>query len=54
MGWKTIKQHYGIKHIVQVSKRKEYSDEPVILIGSPYISDIIVSPLRANWSESST
>ena len=42
MGWKTIKQHYGIKHIVQVSKRKEYSDEPVIMIGSPYISDIIV------------
>ena len=42
MGWKTIERHYGIKHIVQVGKRQSYGDEPVIMIGSPYISDIIV------------
>lgn len=42
MGWKTVKDHYDIKHIVQVDTRKEYGDVPVIMIGSPYISDIIV------------
>lgn len=42
MGWKTVKEYYGIKHIVQVRESKEYGEEPMILIGSPYISDIIV------------
>lgn len=42
MGWKTVKDHYDIKHIVQVDTKKEYGDVPVIMIGSPYISDIIV------------
>lgn len=34
MGWKAVKEHYQIKHIVQVS-------EGDICIGSPYIYDII-------------
>lgn len=42
MGWKKVKEHYGIVHIVQVDTRKEYGNAPCILIGSPYISDIIV------------
>lgn len=42
MGWKTVKDHYDIQHIVQVDTRKDYGSEPAILIGSPYISDIIV------------
>lgn len=42
MGWKNVKEHYDIKHIVQVDVRREYGDEPCIMIGSPYISDIIV------------
>lgn len=42
MGWKTVQEYYGIKHIVQVRESKEYGEEPMILIGSPYISDIIV------------
>lgn len=42
MGWKTIKDHYNIKHIVQFDKRREYGEEPVIMIGSPHISDLIV------------
>jgi hypothetical protein len=35
MGWKRIKDHYNIGHIVHVTKAG-------ICIGSPYISDIIV------------
>ena len=42
MGWKKVKEHYGIKHIVQVDSRSDYGKVPCILIGSPYISDIIV------------
>lgn len=42
MGWKNIKEHYDIKHIVQVGVRREYGDEPCIMIGSPFICDIIV------------
>ena len=34
MGWKAVKEHYKIKHIVQVT-------EDGICIGSPYIHDII-------------
>lgn len=42
MGWKNVKEHYDIKHIVQVGVRREYGDEPCIMIGSLYINDIIV------------
>ena len=42
MGWKKVKEHYGIKHIVQVDSRSDYGKVPCILIGSPYIGDIIV------------
>ena len=42
MGWKKVKEHYGIKHIVQVDSRRDYGKVPCILIGSPYIGDIIV------------
>lgn len=35
MGWKNVKEHYRIEHIVQVNERG-------ICIGSPYISGIIV------------
>lgn len=35
MGWKNVKEHYGIKHIVQVT-------EVGICIGSGYIHDLIV------------
>lgn len=40
MGFKTIEQHYGIKHIVSV--RNEGKHGKCICIGSPYIHDIIV------------
>ena len=39
MGWKKIKEYYDIKHIVHV---REQNSVPCILIGSGYISDIIV------------
>ena len=42
MSWKNVKEHYGIKHIVQIDIREKYGNTPCILIGSPYISDIIV------------
>ena len=42
MGWKKVKEHYGIVHIVQVDTRREYGNVPCIFIGSPYISDLIV------------
>lgn len=42
MSWKNVKEHYGIKHVVQIETRDKYGNEPCILIGSPYISDIIV------------
>lgn len=42
MGWKNIKDHYDIKHIVCVQKMREYGEEPMIMIGSPYITNIIV------------
>lgn len=42
MGWKKVKEHYDIKHIVQVDSRRSYGNEPCIFIGSPYISDLIV------------
>jgi len=35
MGWKAVKEHYRIKHLVHVGSEG-------ICIGSPYISDIIV------------
>lgn len=36
MGWKNVKEHYRIGHIVQVHPKKG------ICIGSPYIHDLIV------------
>lgn len=36
MGWKNVKEHYRINHIVQVREDKG------ICIGSPYIHDLIV------------
>ena len=42
MGWKKVKEHYGIKHIVQVDSRSEYGKVPCIFVSSPYIGDIIV------------
>ncbi|MBQ9532417.1 MAG: hypothetical protein IJR71_00420 [Prevotella sp.] len=42
MSWKNVKEHYGIKHIVQIDTHEKYGNTPCILIGSPYISDIIV------------
>ena len=42
MGWKKVKEHYGIKHIVQVDSREAFGKVPCILIGSSFISDIIV------------
>lgn len=42
MGWKKVKEHYDIVHIVQVSTKREYGSVPCIFIGSPYIGDIIV------------
>lgn len=42
MGWKRVKEHYGIVHIVQVDTRRNYGNVPCIFIGSRYISDIIV------------
>jgi hypothetical protein len=41
MGFKTIKKHYDIKHIVQVRDKKKYGGR-CICIGSPYAHDIIV------------
>lgn len=35
MGWKTLKQHFGIEHIVQVTEKG-------ICIGSGYIHDLVV------------
>ena len=35
MGWKRLKEHYRIEHMVQIT-------EAGICIGSPYIHDIIV------------
>lgn len=40
--WKTIQEHYNIKHLVTVESRREYGNVPCIFIGSPYIHDIIV------------
>ncbi|WP_285905105.1 hypothetical protein [Pseudodesulfovibrio pelocollis] len=39
MGWKNVKEHYRIKHIVQVRPEKG------ICIGSPYVSELIVVDL---------
>ena len=41
MGWKRVKEYYNIKHIVQVASPSNYGNVPCILIGSPYISNII-------------
>ena len=41
MGYKTIKQHYDIKHIVAIYDKEEYGGT-CICIGSPYCHDIIV------------
>ena len=41
MGWKKIKEHYRIEHLVQVT-------EAGICIGSPYIHNIIVIGLNGN------
>jgi hypothetical protein len=35
MGWKSVKEHYQIKHIVQVTDKG-------ICVGSPYIHDVII------------
>jgi hypothetical protein len=35
MGWKNVKQHYDIRHIVKIVDGR-------LFIGSPYISDLIV------------
>lgn len=43
MGWKTIKDHYGIKHTVQVCHVDGKGD--CICIGSPFISDLITISL---------
>ena len=40
MGYKNVKEHYDIKHIVAVSKEERYGR--CICIGSPYCHDIIV------------
>ena len=42
MGWKKVKEHYGIAHIVQVETSPSYGNDSCIFIGSSYISDIIV------------
>lgn len=41
MGWKSVKEHYRISHIVHVRKEG-------ICIGSPYVSDLIVIALDGN------
>jgi len=46
MGWKKVKEHYDIKHIVCVTKEKKYGDEPVICIGSGFIHDLIVVSMQ--------
>lgn len=43
MGWKNIKEHFGIKHIVQV-------EDGEILIGSRYASRIIAINIRGEVS----
>ena len=45
MGWKNVKQHYGIKHMVRVEKKG-------ICIGSQYVHDLIVIANRdPTWDE---
>lgn len=45
MGWKTLKEHFNIEHIVQVS-------EGSILIGSGFISDLVkINPATGLISE---
>lgn len=41
MGWKTLKEHYKIKHTVQVTREG-------ICIGSPYIHNLIVVSLEGS------
>jgi hypothetical protein len=41
MGYKNVKEHYDIKHIVEVCDEKQYGGR-CICIGSPYRHDIIV------------
>lgn len=41
MGYKNVKEHYDIKHIVEVCNEEKYGGR-CICIGSPYIHDIIV------------
>lgn len=38
MGWKAIKEHYRVKHIVQVTEKG-------ICIGSPYVHDLMIISL---------
>ena len=48
MGWKNVKDHYRIEHIVQVTKvGGDHSDKvtDAICIGSPYIHNLIVISL---------
>lgn len=49
MGWKNLKEHYGIGHIVQVvEKTKEFgrgADGVCICIGSGYVHDLIAIQL---------
>ncbi|MDR1504461.1 MAG: hypothetical protein LBT43_18595 [Prevotella sp.] len=45
MGYKNIKEHYDIKHIVEVCNKREFGG-PCICIGSPYTHDIIVIRIR--------
>ena len=48
MGWKNVKDHYRIGHIVQIKKvGGDHGDvaKNAICIGSPYIHDLIVVSL---------
>ena len=47
MGWKKLKEHYRIEHIVQVTKKG-------ICIGSPYIHDIIIIGIDGEIKKSYT
>lgn len=49
MGWKTLKQHFGIEHIVQVTEKGS------ICIGSAYIHDLVViDPKTGKLDENQT
>lgn len=45
MGYKNVKEHYDIKHIVAIHNKERYGG-PCICIGSPYIHDIIAIRIK--------